>query len=69
MASVLGCTALSLPLQRTILETEPLLESNYQALSHPAVELPATLPGYTVAGIAHLQQADTGITAVLWFNQ
>ena len=40
MASVLGCTALSLPLQKTILEAEPLLESGYQAVSQPEVELP-----------------------------
>ena len=69
MASVLGCTALSLPLQKTILEAEPLLEAVHQAVPQPEVELPSTLPGYTVDGIAQLQQADPGISAVLRFHQ
>ena len=69
MASVLGCTALSLPLQKTILEAEPLLDSDYQAVSQPEVKLLSTLPDYTVAGIAQLQQADPGISVVLRFHQ
>ena len=68
MASVLGCTTLSLPLQ-TILEAEPLLESDKRAVPHPEVELPSTFPGYTVAVITQLQQADPGISAVLRFHQ
>ena len=69
MASVLGCTPLSLPLQKTILEAEPLLELDQQAVPRPEVELPSTLPGYTVAGIAQLQQGDPGIFAMLRFHQ
>ena len=69
MASVMVCTALSLPLQKTILEAEPLLESDLQAVSQPEVKLPSTLPGYTVAGIAQLQQAHPVISAVLQFHQ